>query len=107
MTCARRIADRDLDCLRFGTAIVRTFLVLGWQLDLGERRETHGGRGFGLATAGDEVAIAAAHAAKTQAITFAEGIDWNRQQNLVADFVPDIDLAALESDQIRILVVVR
>src|SRR6187551_1688044 len=27
ITCARRIAERDLDCLRFGTAIVRTFLL--------------------------------------------------------------------------------
>ena len=71
MTCARRIAERDLDCLLFGTAIVivpfvSRAVVRELKLDLAERREAS--RPPRAASAshvqGDVVAVAAANGAE-------------------------------------------
>src|ERR1700690_244434 len=105
MTCARRVADRDLDCLLFGTAIVRTFLF-GGELDPAQRRAPDRRGGFHPATEGREVAVSAAHEAQPKARLLAQWINRNRQQNLVTNLVTDVDFATLERDQVRILVVV-
>src|SRR3954468_1874436 len=112
MTWARRMAERDLDCLLFGTAIVDPSFrfscrVVGTlELDLAERAQLRGHLALALlAIARRLIAVSAANGAQTQATLLAKRVDRHCEKDLVAQLGAEVDHPSVEVHHVSVVVI--